>query len=201
MIVTQGKTTLSLKPQNSTVELVFVTGNEGKFRSFKNIARDRGIEMERRELDYPEDHDSNSTRKIATKGAQHCSEFFDEPVVVTDAGLFINALDGFPGVNTGFALEKIGNSGLLKLLNDKDDRSAVFRITLAFSDGKTTKAFTSGTEGRIAIEKRGEGFGFDPIFIPEDHDRTFGEKPELRDSIGPLDQAMEEALQWLKKHY
>jgi XTP/dITP diphosphohydrolase len=183
------------------VKLVFVTGNDGKYRSFVNIASRIDVDVERRELDYPENHDLNSTRKIAMGGAEYCSEKLGEPVVVTDAGLFIEALDGFPGVSTGFTLDRIGNKGLLKLLEEKDDRSAVFRITLAFSDGETTEAFTSGTSGRIAERERGGGFGFDPIFAPEGHEATFGEKPELRDNVGPLNHAMEDAVEWLEKDY
>ena len=183
------------------MELVFVTGNEGKYRSFRNIAEERGIKVERRELDYPEDHDSNSTRKIAMQGAEYCAEELGETVVVTDAGLFIETLDGFPGVNTGFTLDKIGNSGLIGLLENENNRKAVFRISVGFSDGETVKGFTAGTEGRIAEKERGDGFGFDPIFIPQGHGKTFGEDENLRDSVGPLVEAMEETIRWMEESY
>lgn len=183
------------------MKLVFVTGNDGKYRSFRNIASEIDIDVKRRKIDYPENHDSNSTRKIALEGAEYCSSELGEPVVVTDAGLFIEALEGFPGVSTSFTLSRIGTEGILRLMNGVKDRSAVFRISLAFSDGNTSKAFTNGVSGIITEEERGEGFGFDSVFQLEGEDETFGENPEIRDQEGPLKDIMQDMVEWLENEY
>ncbi|MFB6204228.1 MAG: non-canonical purine NTP pyrophosphatase [Candidatus Nanohaloarchaea archaeon] len=176
----------------------FVTGNEGKFESFSNIVPE-DVELERTPMDYPEDHDSNSTEDIAREGARYCHDELGEPVVVTDAGLFIDSLDGFPGVNTGFALDTIGREGLLKLMENTENRSAVFRLSLAYRDSDTARVFTSETPGSIPESVRGEkGFGFDPVFVPEGHEETFGERPELRDTEGPLHPAIHEFMEWFR---
>lgn len=180
------------------MKINFVTGNEGKFDSFRNIVPEE-VDLERTPMEYPENHDSNSTEEIAREGAIYCHREIREPVVVTDAGLYIEALKGFPGVNTGFALKTIGNQGFLKLLENEENRSAVFRLSLAYKDGATVQVFTSETQGYIPENARGEkGFGFDPVFIPDGHEKTFGERPELRDTRGPLNPAIHDFVEWFK---
>lgn len=182
------------------MKLNFVTSNEGKFRSFKNVASSLDYDFERRELDYPENHDSNSTLKIAEDGARYCCKKLGEPAVVTDAGLFINTLNSFPGVNTGFALKTLGNRRILKLLEGEEKREAVFRLSIAsYSQEKGLISLTEETRGKITRELRGgKGFGFDPIFLPKGYENTFAERPELRDREGPLKPATQELVERLQ---
>ena len=86
-------------------------------------------------------------------------------------------------------------------MENEDNRKAVFRISVGFCDGEIAKGFTAGTEGRIAERERGDGFGFDPIFIPQGHEKTFGEDESLRDSVGPLVEAMGETIRCMEESY
>ncbi len=168
--------------------ITLVTTNEDKLNSFRNAATGTGIEFETADIHYPEDHDSNSTEDIAEKGAKYCFQQLGRPVIVTDIGLFIDSLNGFPGVNTGFVLNTIGNEGILKLV--EQNRNAEFRLSIGYCDSERNFSVTASTEGRIAEEKRGDGFGFDPIFIPKDLDETFGENTEMRDKQSPRSEAI-----------
>lgn len=102
-----------------------------------------------------------------------------------DSGLIIDALDGRPGVHSARFLgehatyaERI--EALLWNLMDVSERTARFVCALAIAspDGQVTFATQATCEGRIADSPRGTaGFGYDPVFIPEGFDRTFGELP------------------------
>ncbi len=107
--------------------------------------------------------------------------------VSDDTGLFVTALDGEPGVDTAYyagpsATYAQNRAKLLDALRGVDDRSAYFRtvVMVAYPDG--SELVVDGTcNGAIATEERGErGFGFDPLFIPDDgNGRTFSEMSEV----------------------
>lgn len=101
-----------------------------------------------------------------------------------DTGLEVDALGGDPGVITaryaGPQKDAHDNMDLLiKNLEGKDDRSAQFRAVIALIIDGQEVLFEGIVRGRIAKEKSGvEGFGYDPIFIPEGYDKTFAELPD-----------------------
>lgn len=105
-------------------------------------------------------------------------------VLADDSGLCVDALWGGPGVlSARFAPDLASyadkNRRLLGLLPEGADRSARFVCVLAFLPAKGEPFTVSGSvEGSLAFEPRGEGgFGYDPIFIPDGYDRSFGELP------------------------
>jgi XTP/dITP diphosphohydrolase len=104
------------------------------------------------------------------------------PTVADDSGLEVKALDGKPGVyssrwHEGSPSEK--NQHLLEIMADKTDRSARFvaAISLAHPDNpEQVETFIGTVEGQIAQAETGsEGFGYDPIFIPEGYEQSFAE--------------------------
>ena len=132
--------------------------------------------------------------------------------VADDSGLVVDCLDGAPGVYSarfaGFEglwpEEESGidtddgdnNAKLIRLIKDVpyEDRTARFVsvITMVYPDGKTIVA--RGTvEGHLILEERGEaGFGYDPLFIPEGYDQTFGELgQEIKNSISHRARALQ----------
>ncbi len=96
-------------------------------------------------------------------------------VIVEDSGLFIDALGGFPGPFSSYVYSTIGLRGVLKLLGPQ--RSASFRCSVAVGSRKMSpRVFNGIVRGRISSRISGqEGFGYDPIFIPENSTKTFGE--------------------------
>ena len=72
--------------------------------------------------------------------------------------------------------EELDNAGLAKLLDGYTSRECTASVCFAFFDGETLKMFEGACKGIIAHEPRGErGFGWDPIFIPDGHKKTWGE--------------------------
>lgn len=100
------------------------------------------------------------------------------PVVVEDAGLFIKALNEFPGPYSSFVFRTIGNDGVLKLMRNVVDRGACFKSSVAFSSPERSRplCFSGRVEGEIVERKYGRrGFGFDPIFKPLLSKKTFAQ--------------------------
>ena len=109
-------------------------------------------------------------------------EYCDFAVLADDTGLFVNALNGEPGVLSARYAGEHGNSDanrkkLLKNLEGKLDRSAYFKTVIVFVDENGDEYVAKGIlKGTISTEERGEnGFGYDKIFIPENMDKTLAE--------------------------
>lgn len=99
------------------------------------------------------------------------------PIIVEDAGLFIKALEGFPGPYSSYTYRTLGTRGILKLMEGVDERVALFHSVVAFnSPTNLLKCFHGKVQGKIVREERGSsGFGFDPIFEPSNSHTTFAE--------------------------
>lgn len=122
------------------------------------------VEVTHVALDLPE-HRSDDVGEIAKGKAQYAYEELKTPVMVDDTGLFIDTLNGFPGPYAAFVLNTIGNTGILKLMEGMQDRSARFTTAIGFADETGARIFSGTVEGHITRAPRGsEGFGYDPIF-------------------------------------
>ena len=122
-------------------------------------------------------------------------------VFADDTGLEIDALGGQPGVYTArWAGEPAANrKKALSELADKTNRCAQFRTVITLiMNGRTTQV-EGIVRGRIATEEYGEGgFGYDPVFIPEGYDKTFGELPaKIKNNISHRARALAELVKIL----
>ena len=123
---------------------------------------------------------SDSLTEIAKTSVVDAFNRCHLPVIVEDAGLFVDSLKGFPGPYAAYAYKTISNPGLLKLMENVKDRKATFRSVIAFYEGRSTPVcFEGEAAGRIASgEIWGNlktGFGFDPVFHPKGSKKTFAE--------------------------
>ncbi|KYC46305.1 MAG: Non-canonical purine NTP pyrophosphatase [Candidatus Methanofastidiosum methylothiophilum] len=155
-------------------ELYFITGNKGKFKEAKEKLKYLDIELIQADMEYPEIQASD-LKEIALFGINYCSESLKSPFFLEDSGLFIEELNSFPGPYSRYVHETIGNDGILKLLLNINNRGAYFKSTVGlYKDGP--HIFEGVSRGTISHEIRGQGgFGYDPIFIPENNSKTFGE--------------------------
>ena len=156
----------------------FATTNVHKFNEAKRILREHGLAVAMIKIKAIEIQDEN-LENIAKASALDAAEKFGLPVIVEDAGLFIKALNGFPGPYSSYVYKTLGTKGVLKLMKNVEDREAEFRSVIAYYDPriKVLKTFRGEVKGRITNEMRGSsGFGFDPIFQPlEEGSQTFAE--------------------------
>ncbi len=125
------------------------------------------------------------------------------PSVGEDTGLFVDALNGAPGVYSSRfagknASDKENREKLLYILKDERNREAKFITVICFYDGKRTEYFKGILEGYIAEMESGRyGFGYDPIFVPRGLNRTLAEmSPEEKNRISHRYRALKEFLKW-----
>jgi XTP/dITP diphosphohydrolase len=159
----------------------FATGNINKFNEARSILGGKGIAVGMLKLKGDEVQ-SESLQEIAEKSAKNAYARCHMPIFVEDAGLFVEALKGFPGPYAAYVYHTIHNSGILKLMNDAKNRNAKFQSVIAYCDGEHSchpLIFQGEVQGTITtaerIEQGKSGFGFDPIFQPKGSSKTFAE--------------------------
>lgn len=156
--------------------IYFVTSNKGKVMEAKEKLSVINIEVVQRNLGYPEIQ-ADTLEEVARFGVEDVQKRFNRSFILEDAGLFIDALNGFPGVYSSYVFRTIGCKGVLKLLENIDERKAVFRSVIAYKEpDKSPMFFVGECRGRIFTKELGNhGFGFDPIFIPDGETKTFAQ--------------------------
>ena len=150
----------------------FVTGNLDKHREAEAIL---GRPLERIELDLPEIQ-ATTTRDVALVKARAAFAALGRPVIVEDAGFELAALAGFPGPFIKYWEQLGGLASICRAVDGLGDRRAAAVCVLALCDDREARVVEGRIEGTVSASPRGDnGFGWDAIFIPEGHQRTFGE--------------------------
>ena len=165
------------------MELFFGTGNKNKLREIREMLGDAFTLRSIQDLDHvPEVEETGDTLEANAKlKAKAFHEITGLPCFADDTGLEIAALNGAPGVYSARYAGAAGDSEanmrkVLSNLEKEADRSAAFKTVIALYDGTGFRVFEGEMKGTIAQMKRGEfGFGYDPIFIPENSSRHLAE--------------------------
>jgi len=187
--------------------LVFATHNPNKAREIQEMCgpefriltlSDIGFHDEI--VEDMEDLEGNSRLKAETV-APH-SEY---PVFSDDTGLEVHALSGEPGVHSArYAGEPRSDhrnmQKLLRELEGQTDRSTRFRTVVTLVDGEDVVQFEGIVNGKIIAELQGDGgFGYDPIFVPENSNMTFAEmSSEEKNAISHRKRAFTKLINYLK---
>lgn len=154
-------------------EITYVTGNKSKILSAKSILEPLNIKVNNIKIELTEIQ-ADTTEEVTIYKAKEASEKLKCNVLVNDIGLFIDALNGFPGPYTHYVDEKIGEDGILKLLTNEENRNASFVEVFAYCEYKKEPIiFKSNTKGKITHSKSGTyGWSWDFIFIPDGYNKT-----------------------------
>ncbi|UCG69540.1 MAG: XTP/dITP diphosphatase [Thermoplasmata archaeon] len=159
-------------------KILFATSNGGKLLEAEKFLSPLGYEIEHLNISYPEIQ-SSKLEEVAAFGIEWIlkEEKVKGSVMIEDAGLFVHALNDFPGVFSADTFKTIGLDGILRLMEGEEDRAAHFESCIAYCEKESEPMFFKGrVDGKIALEPKGEhGFGYDPIFIPKGEEKTFGE--------------------------
>jgi len=160
------------------MNVVFVTGNRHKFSEALHILSRYGIDVHQDTGGYVEIQ-SDSLEEIVLFGIKDVMKRIkdENAYIIEDAGLFVEALGGFPGPYSSYVYRTLGNKGILKLMNGVENRRAKFVSCVCFCTSKSDPLIFKGeVSGSISYSERGlYGFGFDPIFAFEGTGKTFGE--------------------------
>lgn len=152
------------------MSLYFITGNKGKLAEVRSILGDVLL------LDIPipeiQSLDAYEIIKAKLKEAKnHCSGEF----IVEDTSLYFECLKGLPGPLIKWFIQTIGNDGLYKITKTFGNFNAEAKTIIGYSNILGEIYFYEGAIKGTIVAPRGKGFGWDPIFQPEGHSKTFGE--------------------------
>ena len=188
------------------MQLVFASNNLNKIKEIQSILNgsieilslsDIGCHEE-----IPETADTIDGNAILK--ANHVTEKYGYDCFADDTGLEVTALNGEPGVYSArYAGEQRDSDDnmnkLLHVLSDKEDRGAQFKTVIALNIKGAQHLFTGIAKGNIVLEKTGnKGFGYDPIFKPENYDETFAEiASEIKNKISHRAKATEQLIDFL----
>jgi len=160
----------SIKP------VAFATSNRGKIEEARIVLspfgmavrpfNGKGLEIQ-----------AETVSEVAAFSAEVASRKHGRALIVEDAGLFVDSLQGFPGPFSSYVYKTLGIGGLLSLLEGARSRRASFRSAVAYCEpAGEPRVFEGLVTGRISKSPSGEnGFGFDPVFVPTGSRRSMGQ--------------------------
>jgi XTP/dITP diphosphohydrolase len=191
------------------ITLIFATNNQHKVDEIRSVVGDDFNIITLKEagidIDIPEPHntlEANATEKSSTIHQLTKQNCFSE-----DTGLEVLTLNGEPGVKSArYAGEtrsfQANIDKLLNKLGNIENRQARFRTVISLILDNTEYLFEGICEGRIITNQKGlEGFGYDPIFIPDGSDKTFAEMSmEEKNGFSHRRKATDQLITFLKAH-
>lgn len=130
-------------------EIVFVTHNKGKIESAKKHLKDINFKIFEYEVDEPRSDDIKYISKVKVEEAY---DLVKTPCISLDCGFYIDSLNGFPRAFVNYVLDTIGIEGILKLMEDKENRNCRFQECLSYYDGNELHQFMGKHEGILAKE-------------------------------------------------
>jgi len=186
-------------------EIIFVTTNKGKIASAQEYLKTTKLIPCEAELIEPR---SDDIKEIAREKVIQAYNIVKSPCIALDAGFFIKELKGFPRAYVNHALDTIGIEGILKLMEDKDNRECEFRSCLAYYDGTHMEFFESSSHGTLSEKVRGihshkKWSDLWYIFIPDHFHKTLAEFSEEDFTLHQLkkeDSAIKKFAHWYEKY-
>ena len=188
-------------------EILIATHNAHKKEEIQQILGENFLVTSLTDYDIHDEivEDGETFHANALIKAQYCFEKTGKPSLGDDSGLVVDALDGRPGI---YSARYAGNhdfaknmAKVLEELESIENRKAYFITVMCLVDETGVNYFEGRVYGNLTKEIRGEkGFGYDPIFIPENHEITFAEmKAEDKNKISHRKKAIEQFLVFMEK--
>jgi len=185
-------------------EIVFVTHNKGKIASANRQLEGVNFRIFEYELEEPR---SDDIKYISKYKVMEAYKLVKKPCISLDCGFWIDELDGFPRAFVNFALDTIGIDGMLKLMENKENRKCRFTECLSYYDGKNLQQFMGKHEGTLSekvlgndTDKMWSDLWY--IFRPLGYDKTLAQmsEEERKNRIKKEDvDAMRQFAKWYKK--
>lgn len=189
------------------MKLVFASNNKNKIIEIQSILPDSIQLLSLEDIGCSEEipETAKTIEGNAILKANYVTEKFGYDCFADDSGLEVESLNGAPGVYSArYAGEHKNNEHnidkLLVKLSDKNNRKAHFKTVIALNIKSQQHLFTGTAKGEIITERKGiNGFGYDPVFQPEGHDRTFAEfSLEEKSAISHRAKAVKQLISFLQ---
>jgi XTP/dITP diphosphohydrolase len=198
---------LNCKIKPNKMQLVFASNNKNKILEIQSILPDTIEILSLESIGCYEDIPETATtiEGNAILKANYVSQKYGYNCFADDTGLEVDSLNGEPGVYSARYAGEQRNSDdnmnkLLECLSDKSNRKAQFKTVIALNLNGKQHLFTGIARGEITLEKSGnQGFGYDPIFKPEEYQETFAELSlDIKNKISHRGKATQLLIDFLK---
>lgn len=151
--------------------IYFITGNKHKFDEVRDILTD----IEQLDIELPEIQEVDAKVIIKAK-LQEALKHQKGDFIVEDTSLYLDCLNGLPGPLIKWFLKSIGNKGLVELSERLGNSRAIVKTIIGYAKNHEEIHFFEGVVRGKIVQQRGEsGFGWDSIFSPDGHSKTFSE--------------------------
>lgn len=188
------------------MKLVFATNNPNKIKEIQSLIPSHISILSLKDINCLEDipETQNTIEGNAMQKSAYVKRNYGYDCFADDTGLEVESLNNEPGVYSARYAGEQRNAGdnmdlLLAKLEEKVNRNARFKTVISVELNGTTKTFTGLCEGEITSSKKGDkGFGYDPIFKPNNYDLTFAEMDlDLKNTIGHRGKAIKSLVDYL----
>jgi len=176
--------------------LYFITGNKNKFEEVAAILP----EVEQLDIDLPEIQEIDPHEIIKAK-LQEAFKHTSGEFIVEDTSLYFDCLNGLPGPLIKWFMKTIGNKGLSDIAEKLANGKAQAKTMIGYAKEKDDIHFFEGVvEGKIVQPQVASGFGWDPIFLPDGHTKTFAEMDKTeKNEISMRRMALDKLREFLDK--
>lgn len=190
------------------MKIVFATNNLNKIKEVQELLPDFIQLISLQDINCTEDipETADTIEGNAVLKADYITQKYNIPCFADDTGLEVTALNGAPGVYSARYAGNQKNSvdNMKKLLSDlqnQTDRSAQFKTVIVLNLNNKQYLFTGIAKGSITLELKGnDGFGYDPIFLPENNTKTFAEiSLSEKGKISHRGKAVQQLISFLSK--
>ncbi len=183
------------------MKLIFVTGNSTKHTFARHKLYPFKVELIQKSLDL-EEIQSDSIEKIAQHKADQAYKELKEPLIVSDHGWFIPALNGFPGAYMKYVNEWFTPRDFLNLMEPYEDRRVILKQVICFTNGEETKLFVHEAEGKILRVSKGGGLRSSTTVISYSEDGKSIAEVNLETGKSAVDDSIlwKELADWLKEN-
>ena len=191
------------------MQLVFASNNKNKIQEIQKLLPDTIQILSLEEIGCTEEipETASTIEGNAILKANYVTQKYGYDCFADDTGLEVAILNGEPGVYSARYAGEQKNADdnmdkLLDALKDKTDRKAQFKTVIALNSKNEQLLFTGIAKGEITKEKLGnQGFGYDPIFLPEDYEETFAQlSMEIKNKISHRGKAVQQLISHFKEN-
>lgn len=160
--------------------LIFVTGNKNKAKEAQEILKVpvSAFELELNEIQHLD------VEVVVRQKALDAYNIIQQPLIVDDAGVYVDAWKGFPGAFVKYIDQTCGLEVINKWLENEENKCVTVVAAVGYHDGVNVHTFRGEIKGNFVRPRGNLGWGFDPFFLPEGFDKTWGETgPEQKNEV------------------
>ncbi|MBI3632730.1 MAG: non-canonical purine NTP pyrophosphatase [Candidatus Vogelbacteria bacterium] len=178
--------------------MYFITGNENKFREASSIL---GSDLKKIDIDLPEIQ-SLDPREIIEVKLREATHHFSEGIIVDDTSLILECMGQLPGPLIKWFLESMGTAGIYEVAKRFGTFRARAVCMLGYAKSESEIYFFEGiVQGSIVPPRAKSGFGWDPIFKPDGHDKSYAEmSPEEKNVVSHRRVALDRLKEFLNRN-